>query len=365
MQKVRLYDLKKDRTMSKFLINRLSSLTEYVPGEQPRDKKYIKLNTNESPFPPSPKAVEIIDNGALCDLRLYSDPESKALKEEIAKAMGVDAKNVFVSNGSDEVLNFFFMAFCDNDRKVCFPDISYGFYKVFANLYSLDYETVALKDDFSIDAGDYIGKGKNIVIANPNAPTGLALGLNDIEKIVSSNPENIVVIDEAYVDFGAESAVTLTKKYDNLLVVQTFSKSRSLAGARLGFAVAHEDIIKDLEKIKYSTNPYNVNRLTQALGRASVADRDYFEKNRLQIIQNRKYTVAELKRLGFTVTDSKANFVFAASDKIDGEALYKELKDRGILVRHFSDGRISNFNRITIGTKEDMESLIKAIEEII
>lgn len=351
--------------MSKFLIQSLSSLTEYVPGEQPRDKKYIKLNTNESPFPPSPKAVEIIDKGALCDLRLYSDPESKILKEEIAKAMGVDAKNVFVSNGSDEVLNFFFMAFCDANQKVCFPDISYGFYKVFANLYSLNYETVALRDDFSIDINDYIAKGKNIVIANPNAPTGLTLGLCDIEKIVSSNPDNIVVIDEAYVDFGAESAVALTKKYDNLLVVQTFSKSRSLAGARLGFAIAHEDIIKDLEKIKYSTNPYNVNRLTQALGAASVADREYFQKNRLEIIKNREYTIAELKRLGFTVTDSKANFVFTQSDKIDGETLYKELKDRGILVRHFSDSKISNYNRITIGTKEDMEALIKAIEEII
>ena len=351
--------------MSKFLIQSLSSLTEYVPGEQPRDKKYIKLNTNESPFPPSPKAVEIIDRGALCDLRLYSDPESKVLKEEIAKAMGVGAKNVFVSNGSDEVLNFFFMAFCDADRKVCFPDISYGFYKVFANLYSLNYETVALKDDFSIDAKDYMNKGKNIVIANPNAPTGLALELCDIEKIVSSNPENIVVIDEAYVDFGAQSAVELTKKYDNLLVVQTFSKSRSLAGARLGFAITHEDIIKDLEKIKYSTNPYNVNRLTQALGAASVADKEYFQKNRLEIIQNREYTISELRRLGFSVTDSKANFVFAQSDKIDGETLYKELKDRGILVRHFSDKKIANFNRITIGTRKEMESLIKNIEEIL
>ena len=351
--------------MSKFLIKRLSSLTEYVPGEQPRDKKYIKLNTNESPFPPSPKAMEIIDSGALCDLRLYSDPESRCLKEAIAHKCGTAAKNVFVSNGSDEVLNFFFMAFCDKENKVCFPDISYGFYKVFAELYSLDYETIPLKEDFGINVSDYMAKGKNIVIANPNAPTGLALTIEDIEKIVSSNPTNIVVIDEAYVDFGAQSAAELTKKYDNLLVVQTFSKSRSLAGARLGFAIAHEDIIKDLEKIKYSTNPYNVNRLTQALGAASVADTEYFDINRNKIIENRTYTINELKRLGFTVTDSKANFVFAASDKIDGDTLYKELKNKGILVRHFSGGRISNYNRITIGTKEDMEALIKAIEEII
>ena len=351
--------------MSKFLIQRLSSLTEYVPGEQPRDKKYIKLNTNESPFPPSPKAVEIIDKGALCDLRLYSDPESKLLKEAIADAYGVETKNVFVSNGSDEVLNFFFMAFCDESKKVCFPEISYGFYKVFANLYSLDYEAVPLRDGFSIDAKDYMNKGKNIVIANPNAPTGLTISLEDIENILKTNPDNIVVIDEAYVDFGGVSAAELTKKYDNLLGVQTFSKSRSLAGARLGFAIANEEIIKDLEKIKYSTNPYNVNRLTQALGMASVSDKEYFDKNRNQIIQNREYTISELKRLGFTVTDSKANFVFAASDKIDGESLYKELKDRGILVRHFSDSKIANYNRITIGTREEMEALIKAIEEIL
>ena len=200
---------------------------------------------------------------------------------------------------------------------------------------------------------------------NPNAPTGLTISLGDIENILKTNPESIVVIDEAYVDFGGVSAVELTKKYDNLLVVQTFSKSRSLAGARLGFAIANEEIIKDLEKIKYSTNPYNVNRLTQALGVASVSDKEYFDKNRNQIIQNREYTITELKRLGFTVTDSKANFVFAASDRIDGESLYKELKDRGILVRHFSDKKISNYNRITIGTCEEMEALIKAIEEII
>ena len=351
--------------MSKFLSQRLSALTEYVPGEQPRDKKYIKLNTNESPFPPSAKAIEAVTKAELSDLRLYSDPECKLLKEEIAKYYGVDSENVFVSNGSDEALNFFFMAFCDSEKEVCFPDISYGFYKVFADLYNLKYEQIPLKDDFAIDVNDYLDKGKNIVIANPNAPTGMALDISEIEKIVSSNSDSVVVIDEAYVDFGGESAVELTKKYSNLMVVQTFSKSRSLAGARLGFAIADSEIIKDLEKIKFSTNPYNINRITLVLGREAIADREYFEKNILLIKEARDYTAKELTRLGFTVLNSKANFVFAKSDKISGLELYKKLKDRGILVRHFEKERISDFNRITIGTMEDMKKLISEAEDIL
>ena len=349
--------------MSRFLTERLSSLTEYVPGEQPRDKKYIKLNTNESPYPPSPDAIKAIDSLAVADSRLYCDPEAKFLKEAIAEAMGVESKNVFVSNGSDEVLNFFFMAFCDEKNSVCFPEISYGFYKVFADLYSLPYEMIPLREDFSIDVNDYIGKGKNIVIANPNAPTGIALSLEEIERIVSSNRENIVVIDEAYVDFGGESAVNLTKKYDNLLVVQTFSKSRCLAGARLGFAIANEEIIKDLEKIKFSTNPYNVNRITQTLGIMAIKDKDYFENCRNKIIEAREYTVNALTNLGFSVLPSKANFVFAKSDDINGKELYLKLKDNGILVRHFD--KIDEYNRITIGTMEDMEALINTIKEIL
>lgn len=351
--------------MSKFLSERLSSLKEYVPGEQPQDKKYIKLNTNESPYPPSPKAVEAINRPEVEDLRLYSDPECKLLKEEIANYYGVESSNVFVSNGSDEALNFFFMAFCDEKNKVCFPEISYGFYKVFADLYGLSYEAIPLKEDFSIDPDDYIYKGKNIVIANPNAPTGLTLSISEIEKIVKTNPGNVVVIDEAYVDFGGQSAVYLTKQYPNLMVVQTFSKSRSLAGARLGFAIAHKDIIKDLEKIKYSTNPYNVNRLTLIAGRESMADKEYFASRCEEIIRAREYTKKALRELGFTVLDSKANFVFAKSSLIKGLDLYTQLKDRGILVRHFSDEKISDFNRITIGTMEDMQKLTEAIKEII
>lgn len=351
--------------MSRFLIDRLSSLEEYVPGEQPRDKQYIKLNTNESPYPPSKKAVDAINDAELSDLRLYSDPECKLLKEEIANYYGVESKNVFVSNGSDESLNFFFMAFCDDGHKVCFPDISYGFYKVFGDLYSLDYEEVPLREDFSLCVEDYISKGKNIVIANPNAPTGLAISPDDIERIVSSNPDNLVLIDEAYVDFGGQSAVKLTKKYPNLVVVQTFSKSRSLAGARLGFAIAHEDIIKDLEKIKYSTNPYNINRLTLILGRYAMADKDYFKARCNDIIKAREYTTSELTKLGFEVLESKANFVFARSNAIGGEELYKALKDRGILVRHFNKKAICEFNRITIGTMEQMKALVDCIRQIL
>ena len=351
--------------MSKFLSQRLLSLEEYVPGEQPRDKKYIKLNTNESPFPPSPQAIEAVNGKEKEDLRLYSDPECKLLKEAIADYYNVEKENVFVSNGSDESLNFFFMAFCDDEKKVCFPEISYGFYKVFADLYGLDYEAIPLKDDFTIDAKDYINKGKNVVIANPNAPTGLALGLDDVEKIVSSNPGHIVVIDEAYVDFGGESAVELTKKYSNLMVVQTFSKSRSLAGARLGFAIADKEIIKDLEKIKYSTNPYNINRLTLILGTEAIKDKEYFDKNRNLIIEAREYTQKALTALGFEVLPSKTNFVFAKNSKVSGEEIYLKLKDKGILVRHFTNPKICEYNRITIGTMEEMKALVKAIEEIL
>ena len=365
MQRVHSCVLKRNSTMSRFLTDRLSSLAEYVPGEQPKDKSYIKLNTNESPYPPSPKAMEIIDKATLCDLRLYCDPEAGSLKDEIAKSLGVNRCNVFVSNGSDEVLNFFFMAFCDKENKVCFPDISYGFYKVFAELYSLDYETVPLKKNFGIEPSDYFHKGKNIVIANPNAPTGLALTLEEVESIVKANPDRLVLIDEAYVDFGAQSAVSLTKKYQNLVVAQTFSKSRSLAGARLGFAIANEEIIKDFEKIKFSTNPYNVNSLTQAMGQRAIADREYFEENRQKIIEARSYTICELKKLGFHVTDSKANFVFAKKDGLSGKKIYTSLKDMGILVRHFDSPAVCDYNRITIGTMDDMKSLIRALKEIL
>ena len=350
--------------MSKFFTDRLSNLTPYTPGEQPKDMQYIKLNTNESPFAPS-KAVSEAVYSESQKLQLYSDPECVNVRRELARVYGVDIDQVIVTNGSDEVLNFAFMAFADEKNPLVFPNITYGFYPVFAELNRIPYTEIPLKDDFTIDINDYIDVNKTVVIANPNAPTGIALSLNDIEKIVASNPRNVVIIDEAYVDFGAQSAVSLVDKYDNLLVVQTFSKSRSMAGARLGFAIGNKALIADLNTIRYSTNPYNVNRMTDAAGAAALRDNDYYMNNCKTIIKNREWTICELKKLGFEVLDSKSNFVFAKSDKIDGEKLYLELKNRGILVRHFKKESICQYNRITIGTMEQMQKLIDTITLIL
>ena len=338
-------------------------MASYTPGEQPQDKKYIKLNTNESPYPTSDGVVNALSKDKIQNLRLYCDPECKVLKETIANCYGVDSKNVFVSNGSDEVLNFAFMAYGQNG--VAFADITYGFYSVFADLYGLQTQIIPLKQDFSLDIDGFCNQNKLVVIANPNAPTGMEISLQDIEKILQTNKDGVVVIDEAYVDFGGTSAVGLTKKYKNLLVAQTFSKSRSMAGARLGFAIADEELIYDLEKIKYSTNPYNVNSLTQIAGIYAIKDNQYYLDNAKQIIKTREWTAKELEKLGFTVLPSKANFLFAKTDKIDGQALYLSLKERGVLVRHFTKDRIKDFNRITIGTLEQMQIFIQKIKEIL
>ncbi len=349
--------------MSKFLSDRLEKIEAYTPGEQPQDKKYIKLNTNESPYPPSNGVIEAINSDEVKALRLYCDPECRILKEKIAQLYNVEPQNIFLSNGSDDILNFAFMAY--GDRGAVFADITYGFYGVFAELYGIDSEIIPLKDDFSLDVDGFCSKNKLTVIANPNAPTGMEISLDDIEKILASNPDNIVLIDEAYVDFGGSSCSELTKKYNNLLCVQTFSKSRSMAGARLGFAIASKEIISDLEKIKYSTNPYNINRLTQVAGAAAISENGYYVNNCKKIADTREYTVSALKELGFSVLPSKANFVFAKSDKIDGGQLYERLKEKGVLVRHFNKERISDFNRITIGSAEQMQTLILKIQEIL
>lgn len=350
--------------MSRFFSKKYSNLEAYTPGEQPKDMKYIKLNTNESPFPPSPAVIEAAAQEA-GRLQLYSDPECAPLVQKCAELYGVKRSQVLMTNGSDEILNFAFMAFCDSDHPIVFPDITYGFYPVFAALNGIPYTEIPLKDDFTIDINDYIGINKNIVIANPNAPTGIALTLDQIEKIVSSNPDNVVIIDEAYVDFGAQSAVTLVDKYDNLIVTQTFSKSRSLAGARLGYGIACESLINDMNTIKYSTNPYNVNRMTMMAGYAALCDNEYYMSNCKTIEQNREYTRRELERLGFSVLNSSANFLFAKSDRISGEELYLKLKNSGILVRHFKKEKIKDFNRITIGTLDQMQALIKEIERLL
>ena len=351
--------------MSKFLSSRFSSLVPYTPGEQPTDMKYVKLNTNESPFPPSPKVIEAINCDELKKLNLYPDPTGKALIKKLAEAYSVEEENVFISNGSDDILNFSFMAFCDKDKGACFPEISYGFYEVYAELYGVNYKKVPLKDDFSVDPADYFSAGSTVVIANPNAPTGLTLTPDEVEEILKSNPDDLVIIDEAYVDFGAESCVPLTKRYNNLIVVMTYSKSRSLAGGRLGFAIAHKDLIQDLNTIKYSTNPYNINRLTMLAGVASLEDAKYYQNCNKNTAEVREYTKAELKKRGFSMTDSKANFIFARSDKIGGEEYYLALKSKGVLVRHFKNEKIKEFVRITIGTKEQMDILLSKTDEIL
>ena len=349
--------------MSKFFNPRLASLEAYTPGEQPRDRAYIKLNTNESPFPPSRGVRRALNRQAVDDLRLYCDPNATELKERLARLYGKKPSQIFVANGSDDILNFAFLAF--GAEGILFPDISYGFYEVFANLHGLPYEKIPLQQNFTVGVKPYCRQKKMVVIANPNAPTGLALPLRQIEKILQDNPDNVVLIDEAYVDFGGESCADMVEKYPNLLCVQTFSKSRSMAGARLGFAIGSEALIGDLETIKYSTNPYNVNSLTQAAGVAAVEDNGYYMRNCRKIIRSRLYTKKELEKLGFTVLASKANFLFAKSDEISGLELYRRLKEKGILVRHFEKERISEFNRITIGSQKDMEAFIAAVKEIL
>ena len=349
--------------MSTFLNPNIERMTAYIPGEQPRDKAYIKLNTNENPYPPAPSVVAAMNAGEVEDLRLYSDPTAKVLKEKLAELYGLKPGNIYVGNGSDEGLYFLFRAY--GQSGAAFPDISYGFYSVFAELCGIPATVIPLEADFSIDPVKYHGLDRFIVIANPNAPTGLSLTLPEIEGILKSNPNAVVAIDEAYVDFGGESAYPLMEKYENLMVVRTFSKSRSMAGARLGYALGPAALIADLEKIKYSVNPYNVNRLTLRLGEATVDAESYYREKCAAIMATRERTAEALAALGFTVLPSKTNFLFVRSDKIGGRALYEKLKDRGILVRHFGNPRIADYIRLTIGTDAQMDACLAAIRAIL
>ena len=350
--------------MSRFLDKKRSGLEPYVPGEQPKGGILIKLNTNESPFPPSERAVKAAEAAAR-NLQLYSDPTCDSIRKKLAETFSVEPENVRVTNGSDEALNFAFMAYCSENSPAVFPDITYGFYPVFCQLHSVPYREIPLKEDMTIDPDDYTDTGSMVVIANPNAPTGIELKKEDIEKIIRCNRNNVVLIDEAYVDFGAESCIDLIKRYDNLLVVGTFSKSRFLAGARLGFAIAPRELISDLDRIRNSTNPYNVNSMTMACGVAMLEDSGYTRECCEIIKKNREKTTCRLRELGFFVPDSKANFVFAAHPEVPGEDVYRGLRERGILVRHFDRDRIRNFNRITISTAEQMDKLIAALEQIL
>ncbi len=350
--------------MSRFFTSKHGALTPYTPGEQPRDKKYIKLNTNESPFPPSPRAMEAASEAAK-SLQLYPDPTYKALQEAIAAYHGLTPEEVLVTNGSDEILNFAFMAFCDKDHPAAFPNITYGFYSVFATLNHVPYTEIPLNSDFTVNTADYKGTADTLFLANPNAPTGLALTVSEIEEILTSNPDRVVVIDEAYIDFGGETVAPLVRKYDNLLVTRTFSKSRSMAGARLGYGIGCKALIDDLNTIKYSTNPYNVNSMSAAAGLGVMADDAYTAKNCAAIIEAREYAKSALKALGFEMTDSMGNFLFVRHPKIKGQRIYKELRERGILVRHFNSILISEYNRITVGTMAEMQALTDALADIV
>jgi len=350
--------------MSRFFSEKYDRLIPYTPGEQPLGKRYVKLNTNESPFPPSPRAQQLAREAAET-LQLYSDPECRALRERMAHTLGHATEELIFTNGSDEALNFAFMAFCDDEHPAAFADITYGFYKVFAQVNNIPYKTIPLRDDFTIRVDDYLGLNATIFLANPNAPTGLALNRSDIERIAAANPDNVVVVDEAYVDFGGESAASLVRHHDNILVIQTFSKSRSLAGGRLGFAIGSKELIQDLNTVRYSTNPYNVNRMTMAAGIGALEDGDYFRRNCESIMATRRWTTNELRALGFELADSLTNFVFARHPAIGGGELYRQLKERGILVRHFDSRRLTDYNRITIGSREDMEMLLTALKEIL
>jgi len=349
--------------MSRFFSNKYASLVPYVPGEQPQDMPYVKLNTNESPFPPSEKAQKIAAEECK-RLELYSDPECRILIKKAAEVFGVSPEELLFTNGSDEILNFAFMAFCDKEHPAVFADITYGFYPVFADLNGVPYRIIPLTEDYRIRVEDYFDAHGTVFIANPNAPTGIALSVAEIEAVLQHNRDNVVVVDEAYVDFGGESCLPLIHKYDNLLVTQTFSKSRSMAGARLGFGAADKSLIADLNTVKYSTNPYNINRMTMAAGVGALSDEEYTRANCRTVIETREWTVRELKKLGFICLPSCTNFIFASCPTVDGEELYLRLKERGILVRHFNSPRITAFNRISVGSKEQMETLICALRDI-
>ena len=350
--------------MSQYWTDIVNQLEPYVPGEQPRDQQYVKLNTNENPYPPSPRVIEPIDGYDKNRLKLYPDPESTALREALAQRFEVQSDNVFIGNGSDEVLAHSFQAFFKQQRPLLFPDISYSFYPVYCGLYQIDYQTIPLRDDFSIDIDDYRIDNGGIIFPNPNAPTSLLLPLEQIESLCQSN-SSVVIVDEAYVDFGGESAIPLTRDYDNLLVTQSFSKARSLAGLRMGYAIGQHDLIEALNRVKNSFNSYPIDAIAQTAALASIADEDYFQQACQRIIDTRESLTRQLTELGFEVLPSSANFVFARHQSVPAEQLYLQLKDRGVLVRYFSKPRIDNYLRITVGTDQETIILIDKLQEIL
>lgn len=346
-----------------FLLEKHRSLPVYVPGDHEEGVGVIRLNTNESPFPPSPGVTAAVA-AQMNSLQFYNDPDCTQIKAALADVYGVKPQNVTVANGSDELLYFAFMAFADGGHPIALPDVTYGYYDLFAAALGIPMERIPLKEDFTVDVRDYCGIGKMVVLANPNAPTGYALPVDKIEEIVKSNPQNVVLIDEAYVDFGAESALRLINEYDNLLVVRTFSKSRSMAGARIGFGFGSERLIADIETIRNAVNLYSVSRMAQAAGIAALKENDYYMDNCRRIIKAREYTTKMLREQGFEVLDSLGNFVFAKPSGMGALALKEQLALRGILVRHFDKPRVRDYLRITIGTMAQMQALDAAIEMI-
>ncbi len=352
--------------MSKFWSDVVHKLTPYVPGEQPKLTNLVKLNTNENPYGPSPKVIEALKAEAAETLRLYPDPNSDALKAAIANAYALNPNQVFVGNGSDEVLAHVFQALLKHDKPLLFPDITYSFYPVYCGLYGINYQTIPLAEDFSINIDDYDRPNGGIIFPNPNAPTGIPLALAQIEKLLQRNPDSVVAIDEAYVDFGTESAVGLINQYPNLLVTHTLSKARSLAGLRVGYALGSSDLIEALIRVKDSFNSYPIDRFASAGAIAAIEDVEYFNKTRLQVMATREALVNDMAKLGFEVLPSGANFIFAKHPGWDGATLTAKLRERSIIVRHFkSPSRISPYLRITIGTEEQSRLLVHALAEIL
>ena len=350
--------------MTPFLSARHRDLKPYIPGEQPQDQAYIKLNTNESPYPPGPGVLAAVSREA-GRAQLYSDPELLAARQKLARRYGVQEENVLLTNGSDEALNFIILAYGDKSHPFAFPDITYGLYPIQCRLYGVPYEEIPLREDFTVDTEACMRWEGHLILANPNAPTGIALPRDAIRGIAQKNPRRLVTVDEAYVDFGGESCVPLIHELDNLLVVQTYSKSRSLAGARLGFIIGPAPLIKDINAVRCSINPYNVNRMSLAAAAAAIDEDGLYVANCRRIEETRQWTAQRLAELGFRVLPSRANFLFAAPPRMDGEEYYRRLKARGVLVRHFSSPRTSSFVRISIGAPEDMQALIERTHQIL
>lgn len=355
---------KKGYIVSKYWSPMLSGLDPYVPGEQPKDKKYIKLNTNENPYGPSPKVLEVIKNNSDEMLRLYPDPEFKEFRQTVADYYGISPEEVYAGNGSDELLAFAFLAFFKGKGPIIFPDITYSFYPVYCKIFDIEYKTIPLDDQFNIPVDRMKASNGGVVISNPNAPTGKVLSLDEIKIILENNKDSVVLVDEAYIDFGGQTTVALINQFDNLIVLQTLSKSRSLAGMRIGVALGQKELIDGICRVKNSINSYPLDRLALAAAVEAFKDESYFKETTNKVISTREWTVKAMRNLGFKVLESASNFIFATLEGTKAVDIFNLLRDKGILVRHFNKPRISEFLRISIGTNEEMEKLIEVLKEM-